>query len=247
MWIFESLVERCVKSIKKLFFKLLLEFPTSTFENLLHLASLAYNQREHSSLHGFSPIEAHWDSHISSIVVRKTLAKFKRKQKKLVNIFSQKPQNIFKVHDAVLLKKRKRQFHRTGAVFHPHFETELRHVTAVDKKCLPFTYSISGFPLKRKFYFWELHRVSNLYGKVKASAPSSESKIYVSGAVLDNNPILRSGNSLVNRGSYSYIIERRGRREKVTAQDLYYIKRTLGDVLIYGSFFNKPQNHHLKV
>ena len=95
---YHSLIERCVKSIKKLVFKLLLEYSTLTYENLLHIVTLTYNSRFHSSL-GFSPIAAHFDSHTASVIVKNTLAHFKRDQHRLKNIFSLNPKNVFQIND----------------------------------------------------------------------------------------------------------------------------------------------------
>lgn len=243
-----SLIERCVRSIKKLFFKLLLEFSTLTYENLLHIVNLTYNQRVHTSLHGFSPIEAHFDSHVASIVAKRTLASFKRNQVKLKNIFKLNPKNVFHVNDLVLLKKKKHTFHRASAVFHPHFEDDIRKIKAVDKTMLPYTYSISGFPQERKFYFWELHRITPLYGKIKIADPSRKSKIYVQSCKIVNPPALRSGKQLKNRETILYTIQRDNQTDTATAQDLLHFKKTLGNnILVYDSFFDQPQNRHLKL
>ena len=219
-----------------------------TYENLLQIVTLTYNQRKHAKLWGFCPIDVHFDSHVASIVAKRTLGKYKRNQTKMKNIFKLRPKYIFDINDLVLLKKKKHTFHRASAVFHPHFGDDVRKITGVDRTKLPYTYSVSGFPTERRFYFWELHRITSLYGSIKIADPSRQSKIYVKSHKLTNPPTLRSGKKLKNRETILYIVERDGQTDTVTAQDLLHFKKTLGNnILVYDKSFEQPVNKHLKL
>ena len=242
--------------MKKLFFKVLLEFSTLNYENAIKLAQYLYNcRRPHSSLFKNTPVDVHHCSHIASQVIRQRLAQFKHRQKKLRNIFSAKPQHVFKLNEHVLLRNKRHAFHRASSVFHPHFQDTVRTITDVDRRYLPFTYSLSGYPPEKKFYFWELKRVSPLYGNIQPAvippttgSTEPNSKILVKECVTENTSFLRSGKKIPQRKSLLYVIERDGKSEKITSQALAFFKKVLGaHNLIYSNYFDIPSNTHLKI
>ena len=238
-----------MKTIKKLFFKILLEFSTLSFQSAIQLAQYIYNnQRPHSSLFNHTPADVHHCSHTASKVVRQRLAQFKHRQKKLLNIFSTRPQHVFKINDNVLVKNKRHAFHRASSVFHPHFQDTVRTITNVDRQYLPFTYSLSGYPPEKKFYFWELKKVNPLYGSIKPTITEEKSKILVHKCVTENASFLRSGKKIPQRKTLLYVIEREGKQEKITPQGLAFFKKILGARnLIYSNYFDIPDNAHLKI
>lgn len=243
-----SLVERVIKSCKQIFFKIIFQFKTlNNIKDILQLTALIYNNRKHTSLFQNTPFSVHFNSHISAKVAKLSLAQFNTRQAKIHHIFSLKPGSTFQIGEKVLLKKKRHTFHKSNPLFHPHFESEISTITNVDKKFLPWTYIISSHP-EKKFYFFELRRITPSYENLNKPQPSGDqkSKIFVKDFLIENPPTLRSGKSLPKRKTIFYIIERGGKTEKVDADSLHFFKKVLGkNVLYYGSIFDQSQNRHL--
>ena len=156
------------------------------------------------------------------------------------------PNQTLKVGDKVLLKNKKKTFHRSNPLMHPHFSENTYTVVDIDKKYLPWTYTISHFPHK-KFYFFELRRVTNLFGSVQTEN-NQNNKIYVQNFVYQNSDFLRSKKSYPHKQNLFYIIQRNEKTEQVTKEALIFFKKILGrNILEYSSIFDEPKNRHLKV
>lgn len=252
IWPKNSLCERVILTCKILYFRILYEFKTITYESALKLTQLKYNSRKHSSLFGYSPNQTHFDSHISSIVIRRTLESFRVRRKKIRSFFSLHPDNIFHVGERVLLARSRHKFHRANILLHSDYETEVREITKIDKTFLPWTYHISGEKYNgRKFYFFELKRVSASYGHLtpKPSVISPDQKIRVLDFQYENPAFLRSGKSINAKKTLYYTIKRGEKIERVPMQSLEFFKKILGNnILEYDeNVFNKRENQHLKV
>ena len=244
-----SLCERGIKSCKEIFFRILYEFGSITYDSALRLTASVYNSRVHASLHGNSPINAHFNSHASSEICRKNLEAFKVRQTKIKNFFSLHPEKVFKVGDQVLLAKVRHKFHRSNVLHHSDFGHNPEKVIDVDRSCLPWTYVISNHE-NRKYYFFELKRVSPLYGKLtaKPSILTSTQKILVLDYEIINPPFLRSGKSVGSKATVFYTIQRSDKVEKVNGETLRSFKKILGPkILEYSPMFDTPENQHLKV
>ena len=190
----------------------------------------------------------HFNPHISAKVTKLSLKQFRNRQAKIKNIFSLKPNRTFRIGDKVLLKKKRHTFHKSNALIHPHFESDISTVTNIDKRFLPWTYVISSHP-ERKFYFFELRKVTPSFEDLNNPQPHSDkttSKILVKDFIIENPPTLRSGKSLPGKKTLFYIIERGGKIEKVTTESLHFFKKVLGkNVLQFAPTFYETQNQKL--
>ena len=221
-------------------------FKSLNHNNALKLTASIYNSRSHSSLYSFSPLRAHFDSHASSIIVRKTLKQFNQRQRKIYNIFNIKPEKTLQIGDRVLIKRRRHTFHKANPLFYPQFEDEPSVVTEVNKLFLPWTYKLQAHPNKW-FYFFELRRISPSFG-VTEQMDDHQQKIFVEDFIFQDSPFLRSKKNLPHKQTLYYIIQRGGQSEKVTRETLEFFKRIFGkNVLNYSEKFQKDENRHFKV
>ena len=231
------MIERLIRSLKGIFFKILFEFKTLSFDRILELVQITYNNRQHRSLFGKTPFECHFDSHVSSEVARRLCSQIKQRQKVLSNIFSLKKHQIFNVGDRVLLKRKRATFHKDDWTKHNMFDPSVREVTKVDKTCLPHLYSINDSD--KKYYFFELKRVSSEYDNIEdGSSSNAETKIQVEDFVYGEEPHLRSGRTIANKSPIVYIIRRGEKTDRISADHLRFYKRMLGDkALTYSERF----------
>ena len=228
-----------MRTLKGIFFRILFEFKTLSFEKVLELAQVVYNHRKHRSLYGKTPQEVHFDSHTSSEICKKLIARTQERQTRLTNIFSLKKKQVYHVGDRVLLKRKRATFYKQDLTKHNMFETEVRKITQVDKSCLPYLYSITGSD--KKYYFFELKKVGAEYGSLESSVQSTEtSKIFVEDFNFEQLPLLRSGRIIANRNPIVYTIRRGEKTETVSAQHLKFFKKFLGkQVLTYSEKFKQ--------
>ena len=118
-------------------------------------------------------------------------------------------------------------------------------IVKIDKRFLPWTYSLSSHPNK-KYYFFELRRVTTDYPGPAPLRSDSLSKIYVEDYAIENSSILRSGKA--HHKTIFYTIKRGTKFEKVTRESLEFFKKILGNnALEYSSKFFEPKNRHLRI
>ena len=254
MWPKCSLAERAILSCKLIYFRLLYEFKTNVgLQNVLNLTAQTYNSRKHSALFGFCPNSVHFNSHVSALVIRRKLQSLRIRQKKIKSFFSLHPKNIFQVGEKILLARARHKFHRANILLHSDYENEVREIVKIDKTYLPWTYHISGEKYEgRKFYFFELKRVSPSYGQLTPKptiVSGDQKKIRVLDFQYEDSSFLRSGKSINAKKSLYYTIKRADKIEKVPSDSLHFFKKILGnDILEYDNdVFNNPQNQHLKI
>ena len=215
---------------------------------ILQLTEHIYNSRKHRSI-GTTPIRAHHCSHTSSILARKLLQTHNKKQKRLRNIFSLKKDYLYKIGDKVLLKNKRTPFQKSNPLKNPEFSPIITTITKIDRRFLPYSYTISTHPNK-KFYFFELHRVSDQYkNDIKQQQQQQQtpfqnpSKIIVQDFSYENPPVLRSGKSLNKKKLLYYKVQRGDKEEKITDNTLKFYKKLFGNnSLEYSQIFQqKPE------
>ena len=163
------------------------------------------------------------------------------------------PKKIFQVGEKILLARARHKFHRANILLHSDYENEIREIIKIDKTCLPWTYHISGEKYKdRKFYFFELKRVSSNYGQLTAKptiVSGDQKKIQVLDFQYEDSSFLRSGKSINAKKTLYYTIKRGDKLEKVPGDSLHFFKKILGNnILEYdNNVFNNPKNRHLKI
>lgn len=239
--------------MKKVFFKLLLRYPTQKYENLLALTENIYNNTEHSSLTSnsastkkhikFTPYRVHFDTHISSLVLRSRLKKYDEHQIKAKDSFTKlhASQKLSK-NDKVRIKNEKRVIQKESGVFNPSIQKQVYEIESVDKKKFPYVFRLKNHP--RTFYSWHLIKTSKetLLLENLPFQNHSQNKIEILSAIPQQR-ILRNRKS-IDTNNYQYKILRNGKYEILSSEDLKFQKKIFGSkILKYNKdFFDKnPQ------
>lgn len=221
---------------------------------MLHLVASIFNNRKHSSLGKrtkFTPIEAHFNSEISARVVRDQLNQHENKQRQLQNIFSVRPELVFREGEKVLLRKRKTAFQKASSSFDPQFNQDVATIIKVDKTMLPFSYIISSDPTQsRKYYYTDLKRVTPYSKRLQQMNIEKKidpaDKILVQDFVHNTPESLRSKKKLYNKSTLYYTVKRAGQIEKVTKETLELYQKIFGkNILVFSEIFHEPANRHL--
>ena len=241
-----ALAERCVRSCKAIFFKILLIFSTISYTNAIKLTQSVYNSRRHSGIFNYRPTDVHFDSHLSSLVARLNIRKLNLKQRRLKrSIFSLHPSRKFQIGERVLVKKKRTAFYKPSSVFEPQFQTEPTVITDTNTKYLPHSYRVASAP-DRWLYAFELKKVGRHYGSLETSTSQEGEKIQVLDYTIESAPVTRSGLRLKNRDGVFYSIMRGNAVEKVNAETLRFFKKVLGPhSLKYHEIFFRPENRYL--
>ena len=238
-----SVVERSIRSIKKLFFSMLYTLRNQSYTHILKLCEQIHNNRKHRGIYSEKPILCHYDSHIAAWVAKKNIESFQNQQKQIKNIF--KPGTDLAVGNKVLLRKRKSTFHRDNVIFNAQFHDTPRKILEINDKVLPHTYKIESFP-SRYFYRWELKKITSAYGFFEKQTPDPVSKIQVLDFYYENPPTLRNNKSLNNRRVLHYKISRDNKIETISEDNLRFFKRIFGkDSLEFAPLFHTEENKNL--
>ena len=109
-----------------------------------------YNNTEHSSLTSnlattkkhskFTPYRTHFDTHISSLVLRSRLKKYDEHQMKAKDSFTKlhASQKLSK-NDKVRIKNEKRVIQKESGVFNPSVQKQVYEIESVDEKNFPMS------------------------------------------------------------------------------------------------------------
>ena len=216
-------------------------FTHAIFSFFLFLTALAHCRRPHSSLDGFTPIRVHFDSHISSHISRLFVKQHALHEKRAYQRhLSQKVSSHLKVGDKVLLRTKRLAFQKLSSVYYPQFQNKVHVVTLIDKKTAPFLYGLDGIADgKRRFYRFELLKLDQTFGSLPDQV-NNVSKVFVKDVIFVENPRLRSGKIMKQKGFLMYVIERNGKIDRVPEATLRLLKSTLGsDSLVYDSSFQR--------
>ena len=199
----------------------------------------------------YTPFETHFNSEASANVARDQLNQHENKQQKLRNIFSIRPELVFREGEKVLLRKRKTTFQKASSSFDPQFHQDVATIVKVDKTMLPFSYVISSDPTQsRKYYYTDLKRVTPYHKQLQRMKSDKEinpsDKIIVQDFVHSTPESLRSGKKLHNKSTLYYTIKRADQIEKVTKETLQLYQKIFGkNILVFSKIFHEPANEHL--
>lgn len=222
--------------------------------SLLQLVASIFNNRKHSSLGKqtkYTPFQAHFDSEASAKIVRDQLNQHDKKQHKLRNIFSIRPELVFHVGEKVLLRKQKTTFQKAPSSFIPQFHQDVATIVKVDKTMLPYSYIISSDPTQsKKYYYTDLKRVTPYHKQLQRMESEKDindsDKIIVQDFVHSTPTSLRSGKKLHNKSTLFYTIKRANQIEKVTKETLQLYQKIFGrNILVFSKIFHEPANKHL--
>ena len=145
--------ERAIRSTKDAFFKLLYTLPSKNYEKIIKLVQNSVNNKEHSSLKNYTPIQVFHDDHVKSLIARENNKSFKNHQTQSRSIFSKiKNAEKLAVGDEVLLKLKKKPFQKEQSVLYKRWSEKHYFIAAVDKTEYPPLYSLRDFHIKNRRY-----------------------------------------------------------------------------------------------
>ena len=202
---------------------------------------LIHCHRPHSSLDGFTPFRVHFDSHISSYISRLFVKQHALHEKRAYRQhLSQRESSQLRVGDKVLLRTKHLAFQKLSSVYYPQFQGKVHVVTLIDRKTAPFLYGLDGTSNdKRRFYRFELLKLDQAYDSLPDQV-NNVSKVFVKDVIFIENPRLRSGRLMKQKGYLMYVIERNGKIDRVPEATLRLLKTTLGSTsLVYDSSFQR--------
>ena len=196
---------------------------------------------------GYTPHKVHFCTHASSIVVRKLLSQNCERQLQSKKIY-QRLANWQKIEvgDFVRVKNLKKIIQKESSVFYPGATTEIYKIRLIDKAQWPYLFSLEGYPNKeKKFYGWQLIKVksakSNLPLDQTHFKADDSNHIKVVNVTVTNSKQLRSKKPFSNKVEVTYEIQREGKTEFVTGEDLKLYQKLFGKkVLSYSPEFDKP-------
>lgn len=196
---------------------------------------------------GYTPYEAQFDSHASSDIARYNSGKEIIRQKAISN-FHNAPSKRFNIGDRVRLKNQRKTFHKTSAIFYPNFSEEIFTVHSIDKRVLPWLYSLAEISnKKRRYYGFELLKLDPLYGHIQ-NEHKNKDKIFIKKFELRGEPSLRSGKLLPTKKKLFYHIVRDNKEDIVPADTLKIYKKIFGsNILIYSDIFDEAGNNAYKL
>ena len=224
-----------------MFFKLLVEFKTSSFKHLLSLTAEIYNQKIHRA-HGYPPMVCHNDTHIASLVSRSVLREHLQHREESKAFFERNDKRNFSPGDKVLIKVVKKKVQKqSNSVFFPNYTQKIYTVKDVDRTKYPPTYSIEEISTPRRFYEFELQLVDPLYHEL--STKTNDNFLTVEDVEEDNSsessmPYLRSGRTPLAKSSIVYRVRKKNKIELLTEEQLRHFKNLFGsDSLRYSAIF----------
>ena len=197
--------------------------------------------RKHSSLNGYTPYQVHHDSHISSTIARFNSGKEVDRQQ-AISKFHSGPSKRFTIGERVRLKKMRPSFYKTSAVFYPNFSEEIYTIQSINKRVLPWLYSLAEISNKKKRYYgFELLKIDSLYDSIPNE--HEKDKIFVKNFELRGESTLRSGRLLPNKKKLFYHIVRNNKEDIVPAETLKVYPRIFGkNILVFSDVFDRLGN-----
>ena len=233
-WRKVSICERQIRSLKQIFFRLLLRFPSEKYTNLIHLTQIAFNSRAHSGIFNETPHRAQHFDYTASKILRKKLKEHEQHQTENQSIFRNlKESQKLKLGDTVRLKHPKQIIRKESSVFTPQVSRELFTVTRIDRSKFPYIYSLDHNENKR-YYAWSLSKVDPLIitqaETYQKDLARTKPVILVKNVTQRKNIMLRSGKTLIApHHELTYEIEKNGQREFVDINTLNLYKKLFGE------------------
>ena len=249
--------------------RLLLSYKTTSFQNLIKLTEIILNHRPHSGIHKvnfiilpqllkpishnytplypilnpcqFTPARAHFDSHIAAKIAQLNSLTFQQHQFQAMTLFSKTPKSArLEIGDKVRLRLKDSIFRKESPIANPRWSDTIHSITDIDTKTFPYLISVTN--TKKKFYAFQLQKLSTAYPLDKDTP-----KILVQSFRIANEPYLRSQKSFDHKDKVMYTILKHGKVEEVPTSDLLSYKKQFGDsILAYSSYFkDSPMNKYI--
>ena len=184
-------------------------------------------------------------------LARRNLLAHHERQAKLRSLYSNRPTNIFKEGDRVLLRTKKHNFHKYSPISYPTFSKSVFTISKVHDTVYPVVYSLkeSG-DKRRRYYGFELFKLDYAYDEIKQNqnGASSQNKIFVEDVWLEKPSKLRSGKVVHGKEKPVYTVWQNGKKDTVGAGSLDLWKSVLGDdILVYSPNFNDPHKANYQI
>ena len=133
-------------------------------------------------------------------------------------------------------------FYKTSAVFYPNFSEEIYTIQSINKRVLPWLYSLAEISNKKKRYYgFELLKIDSLYDSIPNE--HEKDKIFVKNFELRGESTLRSGRLLPNKKKLFYHIVRNNKEDIVPAETLKVYPHIFGkNILVFSDVFDRLGN-----
>ena len=171
----------------------------------------------------------------------------KEQQRDASKYFNSTKRKEFQINNSVLVKKKKQAFYKHSNIFFPHYEKDVYKITHIDKKCLPWTYTVTNETTNkiRYLYAFEMRKMGAPANRELSKEPLTigNSRILVHDVVLKQKSTLRSGRQIPNKHIVFYRITIDDRQDIVSTSALRLLIHSLGNTAVkYGPFFEIPEN-----
>ena len=213
------------------------------------------------------PLHVHFDSDVSSKVVRHVCAQTTERQREYVKYFDISPEKQFKIHDKCLILSKKHAFSKMSPIFYPTFEEKTYVVQEIDKRFLPWTYKLStenSTVIKKNLYAIQMKKVTanaplNLtQSQTKLVVPISQKNndqnsgnanlIHVHDIIKQNPSRLRSGTVISGKENIFYRVTMGNKNEILPVSGLKLFKKAFGqNSITYSKIFQLPENSQYKI
>ena len=158
-----------------------------------------------------------------------------------MTLFSKTPKSArLEIGDKVRLRLKDSIFRKESPIANPRWSDTIHSITDIDTKTFPYLISVTN--TKKKFYAFQLQKLSTAYPLDKDTP-----KILVQSFRIANEPYLRSQKSFDHKDKVMYTILKHGKVEEVPTSDLLSYKKQFGDsILAYSSYFkDSPMNKYI--
>jgi hypothetical protein len=198
------------------------------------------------SFSGYSPYEAHFNSHSASEIARYNDGMLIQQQRQALRVFSTAPDRQFNVGDMVMVKNRRHAFHKNDPINYPTYETDLYKVISICKKLLPWKFLVERQTDSKKtkqLYAFEI-RKANQTDSSSEPIILNPTQIKVNDVIHRNNSTLRSGKIIPKKDIIYYRIEIDGKEDIIPQESLRLMKRTFTNAsFTYSPFFVQGNNN----
>ena len=132
----------------------------------------------------------------------------------------------------MLLKLKKKPFAKEQSSFYNRWSTDQYTISEIHNNVFPPVVSLEEYPnKKRRFYYFEVQRVSQDY----LQPPTREESLLVTDILFKTEPVTRSGRILANKFKVLYQTEREGHKVVLDTSELKFHKRMWGEYSIVYS------------
>lgn len=235
-------MERQIRSFKRIFFTLLLRFPTvKNYEHLIHLTQISHNSRKHRSTN-FSPHFLQTFDYAAGVHFRNVLQKDKEHQENAFNKYQLlRESQKLKINDKVRIKNTKPLIRKESSVFFPQTTDSVHTITKVNTNRLPYTFEVDNIS-RLTYYGWHLVKVNPMILDILNNEQPADNhpsntphkpviKIQNIIPQIDSNK-LRSGKALTHGYAMTYDIVIDGKRQFVDKEILQLYKRLFGSRIL---------------